>query len=72
MLDLDSDEVTPMSQVLFDLYSKLHEISDRELMKLTEEELRIMQIVYRKELVYPIHEHIDQLLSGATNGDTVH
>lgn len=68
---LDSDD-TPMTKVLYDLYATLHEQVDAELMKLSEEELRIMQIIYRKELVYPIHEHIDQLLSGATNGDTLH
>ena len=54
----DSDE-TPMTNVLVSLYETLHEHVDAELMKLTEEELRIMQIIYRKELVYPIHEHID-------------
>lgn len=67
----DSDD-TPMTDVLYNLYATLHDQVDAELMKLTEDELRIMQIVYRKELVYPIHEHIDQLLSGATSGDTLH
>ena len=73
----DSDEesgikTSHMSDVLWDMYSKIHEQVDAELMKLNEEELRIMKIVYADNLNYPIHDHIDQLLEGAIHGDTVH
>ena len=68
----DKEPVTLMTDVLWDMYSKIHEQVELELMKLDEEELRIMKIVYADQLVYPIHEHIDQLLEGARPSDTVH
>jgi hypothetical protein len=74
MFDSDDSKqvVTNMTQVLWDMYSKIHDQVDAELMRLDEEELRIMKIVYSDQLNYPIHEHIDQLLEGASHGDTVH
>ena len=69
----DSEEsVGLMSEVLWDMYSKIHERVDEELMRLSEDELRIMKIIYQDKLNYPIHEHIDQLLEGAAAGETLH
>ena len=72
MEDSDEQTVGLMSEVLWDIYSKIHERVDEELMRLSEDELRIMKIIYQDKLVYPIHEHIDQLLEGAASGETLH
>ena len=72
MLDSDEESVGIMSEVLWDMYSKIHERVDEELMRLSQDELRIMKIIYQDRLVYPIHEHIDQLLEGASAGETLH
>ena len=72
MEDSDEETVGLMSEVLWDMYSKIHERVDEELMRLSEDELRIMKIIYQDKLVYPIHEHIDQLLEGAGHGETLH
>ena len=73
MIDRDSDQsVGIMSEVLWDMYAKIHEKVDEELMRLNEEELRIMKIIYQDQLVYPIHEHIDQLLEGPPGNETLH
>ena len=73
----DSDEVDGIgilstNRSLFQLYSVLHEAVDKELMKLDQQELRMLQLLYSDQLVYPIHDHIDQLLGGAPASETVH
>lgn len=61
-----------MSEVLHQIYSKVHDQVDAELMRLSEEELRIMKIIYSDQLTYPIHEHISHLLEGVGSGETLH
>jgi pyruvate/2-oxoglutarate/acetoin dehydrogenase E1 component len=61
-----------MAEVLHQIYSKVHDQVDAELMRLSEEELRIMKIIYSDQLTYPIHEHISHLLEGVGSGETLH
>ena len=64
--------VNLMAEVLHQIYSKVHDQVDAELMRLSEEELRIMKIIYSDKLTYPIHAHISQLLEGVSAGETLH
>ena len=64
--------VNLMAEVLHQIYSKVHDQVDAELMRLSEEELRIMKIIYSDQLTYPIHEHISYLLEGVSAGETLH
>lgn len=73
MFDSDrKDELGEISLVLYDIYERLHAEIDKELMRLDQEDLRIMQIIYADQLTYPIHEHIDGLLDGAPTGESIH
>ena len=73
MFDSDrADELGGISRVLFDVYSSIHKEVDKELMRLDEEDLRILQIIYADQLIYPIHEHIDNLLKGPPPGESIH
>ena len=73
MFDSDrKNELGEISRVLFDIYNKLHSEVDKELMRLDQEDLRILQIVYGNHLTYPIHEHIDGLLDGPPAGESIH
>ena len=73
--EMDEDAVSSvdlMAEVLHQIYSKVHDQVDAELMRLSEEELRIMKIIYSDQLTYPIHEHISHLLEGVSSGETLH
>ena len=73
--EIDEDAVSSvdlMAEVLHQIYSKVHDQVDAELMRLSEEELRIMKIIYSDQLTYPIHEHISHLLEGVSSGETLH
>ena len=73
MFDSDrKNECGDISTVLFDIYETLHKKVDEQLMRLDEEDLRIMQIIYGDQLVYPIHDHIEGLLKGAPPGESIH
>ena len=67
-----ASSVDLMAEVLHQIYSKVHDQVDAELMRLSEEELRIMKIIYSDKLTYPIHEHISHLLEGVSAGETLH
>ena len=67
-----ASSVDLMAEVLHQIYSKVHDQVDAELMRLSEEELRIMKIIYSDQLTYPIHEHISHLLEGVGSGETLH
>ena len=69
---VDGIGILSMNRSLFQLYSVLHETVDAELMKLDQQELRLLQLLYADQLVYPIHDHIDQLLGGVPSTETVH
>ena len=71
----DSDgEMTfgPMGQKVWDLYAKIREVVDVEMMEFTEDELRIVSVLYGENLVYPVYNHVDQLLTGTPAEETLH
>ena len=73
MFDSDrKNELGEISKVLFDIYERLHAEVDKELMRLDQEDLRIMQIIYADQLNYPIYDHIEGLLDGAPTGESIH
>ena len=69
---LDSDERSPIGTKVFELYGKIHELVDVELMKFDMEELRMLQLVYGDNFHYPINDHIDQMISGTPEGEVIH
>ena len=71
----DSDgEMTfgPMGQKVWDLYAKIREVVDVEMMEFTEDELRVVSVLYGENLVYPVYNHVDQLLTGTPAEETLH
>ena len=57
---------------LFLLFHELHEVTERELMKFSAEELRLLRLQYQDGLIYPIYSQIDQILDGALPSETIH
>jgi hypothetical protein len=71
----DSDgELTfgPMGQKVWDLYAKIREVFDIEMMEFTEDELRVVSMLYGENLVYPVYNHVNQLLTGTPEEETLH
>ena len=57
---------------IFMLFHELHEATERELMKFSADELRLLRLQYQDTLVYPIYSQIDQILDGAHPSETIH
>ncbi len=69
---IDSDNRSPIGAKVFQLYDRLHEVVDLELMKFDQEELRMLQLIYGENFQYPIHDHITQMMSGAPEDEVLH
>ena len=69
---VDSDQRSPVGSKIFDLYEKIHELVDLELMKFDPAELKMIQLVYGENFFYPINTHVDQLMTGAPDDEVVH
>ena len=69
---IDSDDKSPMGSKIFDLYDKIHELVDVELMKFDPVELKMIQLIYGDNFFYPINSHVDQLMSGVPEEETLH
>ena len=67
-----SEEFMMMTKKLVDLYKKLREVAELELMTFDTEELEILKIFYGEELTYPLYGDVTSLLSGPTGSDRVH
>lgn len=67
-----SEEFMMMTKKLIDLYKKLREVAELELMTFDTEELEILKIFYGEDLIYPLHGDVKTLLSGPTGSDRVH
>ena len=67
-----SEEFMMMTKKLIDLYKKLREVAELELMTFDTEELEILKIFYGEELIYPLHGDVTSLLSGPSGSDRVH
>jgi hypothetical protein len=70
----DSDEVTfgPFGSKVWDLYAKLREVCDVEMMNFTEEELHMINLLYGENFSYPVHNHVTSLLTGAPQDEVIH
>ena len=69
---LDSDDRGPIGTKVFELYGKIHELVDVELMKFDIDELRMLQLVYGDNFHYPINDHITQMISGTPEDEVLH
>jgi hypothetical protein len=70
--DQTSEEFMMMTKKLIDLFQKIRETAELELMTFDTEELEILKIFYGEELIYPLHGDVTSLLSGPTGSDRVH
>ena len=68
----DIADRSPMGSKIFDLYEKIHELVDLELMKFDPAELKMIQLVYGENFFYPINTHVDQLMTGAPDDEMIH
>ena len=71
----DSDEMTtfgPMGEKVWNMYSRVSDLVDIELMNFTEEELKMVNLLYAENLVYPIHDHVSQLMTGTPEDEVLH
>jgi len=57
---------------LFEVYARLREVCEEELMNFSTEELVLLRDFYREELTYPLYQDVVDLLSGPEISDTVH
>ena len=69
---VDSDDRSPVGSKIFELYEKIHELVDLELMKFDPAELKMIQLVYGENFFYPINTHVDQLMTGAPDDEMIH
>ena len=72
---IDSDEMTtfgPMGEKVWNMYSRVQEVVDIELMNFTEDELKMVSVLYGENLIYPIHTHVIQLMTGAPEEEVLH
>ena len=67
-----SEEFMMMNKKLIDLFQKIRETAEIELMTFDTEELEILKIFYGEELIYPLHGDVTTLLSGPSGSDRVH
>ena len=70
----DSDEVTfgPMGSKVWDLYARIREVVDEEMMNFTEDELHMINLLYGENFIYPVYNHVSILLTGAPSTETLH
>ena len=67
-----SEEFMMMTKKLIDLFQKIRETAELELMTFDTEELEILKIFYGEDLIYPLHGDVTSLLSGPSGSDRVH
>ena len=70
----DSGELTfgPMGAKVWDLYAKIRELVDKEMMEFTEDELHMINLLYGENFIYPVHNHVTELITGTPNTETLH
>ena len=74
LFDSDGDEITfgPMGMKVWNMYAKIRELVDREMMEFTMDELYTLKLLYGENFYYPVYNHIDKLLDGTPEEETVH
>lgn len=70
----DSDEVSfgPMGSKVWELYARIKDVVDEEMMNFSEEELHMINLLYGENFIYPVYNHVSTLLTGAPTGETLH
>ena len=71
---MDSDEMAfgPMGTKVWDLYAKIRDMVEVEIMNFSEDELRVVSVLYGENLIYPVYNHVNQLLTGTPEEETLH
>lgn len=72
---IDSDEMSafgPMGEKVWNMYSRVSDVVDLELMNFTEDELKMVNMLYGENLTYPIFGHVAQLMIGAPEDEVLH
>ena len=74
LFDSNGDEITfgPMGKKVWDLYAKIRDLVDLEMMNFSEDELHMINLLYGDNFIYPVHNHVKQLLTGADERETLH
>jgi hypothetical protein len=72
LLDSDGTTFGPMGSKVWDLYAKIREVVEIEMMNFTEEELHMINLLYGDNFIYPVHNHVTQLLTGVPYEETLH
>ena len=74
MMESDNEVRTYIdtAKKLFEMYDKIRQLCEKELMQFTVEELEMMRKFYGNELTYPIYQDIIDTLSGPQVEDRVH
>ena len=68
----DTKRYIETARKLFELYARLREVCEAELMNFSTEELILLRDFYREELTYPLYQDVSDMLSGPEISDTVH
>ena len=71
---MDSDEMAfgPMGTKVWDLYARIRDVVEVEIMNFSEEELRVVSVLYGENLIYPVYNHVNELLTGTPQEETLH
>lgn len=72
---MDSDQITtfgPMGKKVWNMYERIRGVVDIEMMEFTEEELQMVSTIYGENFVYPVYNHVNQLLTGAPAEEVLH
>ena len=74
IFDSDGEEFTfgPMAQKLWTMFGKVRELVDEEMMEFTVEELYTLKLLYGENLYYPVYNHVEKLLEGTPEEETLH
>jgi hypothetical protein len=54
------------------MYSRVQEVVDLELMNFTEDEIKMVSVLYGDNLIYPIYDHVTQLMTGTPEEEILH
>ena len=68
----DVADTSPVGEKIFDMYEKIHELVEIELMKFDISELKMIQMIYGENFFYPISNHVDKLMTGVPEDEVVH
>ena len=70
----DSDRTTfgPFGTKVWDMYARIREVVDEEMMNFTEEELHMINLLYGENFNYPVYNHVTALLTGVPMTETIH